>query len=84
MFLIDSISSQTDPGRARTATIVSLPWLSLGNAALGVFTLSLFLATTGRAQSDADGFNPGANGSVRAFVLQADGKIVVGGEEKIA
>ena len=33
-----------------------------------------------RAQSADDGFNPGANGVVRAVVVQADGKILVGGE----
>jgi hypothetical protein len=44
----------------------------------------LFMALVGwsseaRAQSLADGFNPGANSFVRALVVQSDGKILVGG-----
>src|SRR5437764_3597699 len=32
------------------------------------------------SQSPADGFDPSANGAVHAIALQADGKILIGGE----
>lgn len=32
------------------------------------------------AQSADDSFNPGANGSIHALTMQADGKILVGGD----
>src|SRR2546426_8121129 len=39
----------------------------------------LLLAAGVRAQSALDGFDPGANDTVRALAVQADGKILVGG-----
>lgn len=33
-----------------------------------------------RAQSAVDGFNPGADGTVRAIALEPDGQIIVGGD----
>jgi hypothetical protein len=46
-----------------------------------VATLSFLLATCAGAgaQSAVDGFDPGANSTVRALALQPDGKILVGG-----
>src|SRR5450432_2593792 len=41
--------------------------------------LLLWLAAEGRAQSDVDAFDPGANNTVRALAVQPDGKIIVGG-----
>ncbi len=40
----------------------------------------LAVGTVARAQSVDTSFSPGANGQVRALALQADGKIVVGGD----
>ena len=43
----------------------------------------LFLLVTGavaRAQSALDGFDPNANGTIRAVVVQPDGKILIGGD----
>lgn len=42
--------------------------------------LSLVLPSRARAQSALDGFDPNANGIVRAVVVQADGKILIGGD----
>ncbi len=39
----------------------------------------LAISALARAQSAADGFNPGASGLVNAVVVQPDGKILVGG-----
>src|SRR5215210_40948 len=41
--------------------------------------LWLFVAAEGRAQSALDGLDPGANNTVSAMAVQADGKILVGG-----
>ena len=41
--------------------------------------LSLTCAVTLRAQSALDGFDPNANGSILAVVVQPDGKILLGG-----
>ena len=46
---------------------------------LAVLPLLLFCAATIHAASALDGFNPNANGDVRAIAVQADGKILVGG-----
>lgn len=47
----------------------------------GIFLSCLFIITTAvLAQSALDGFNPNANGTIRAFAVQADGKILIGGE----
>src|SRR5260221_12956939 len=40
----------------------------------------LAVGAVARAQSVDTSFSPGANGQVRALALQADGKIVVGGD----
>ena len=42
--------------------------------------LLLFVATAVRGQSALDGFDPNANGTVRAVVVQPDGKILLGGD----
>jgi uncharacterized delta-60 repeat protein len=42
--------------------------------------LLLLVAVQVRAQSALDGFDPGANDIVRVIVVQADGKILLGGE----
>jgi hypothetical protein len=42
-------------------------------------TLVLLLSSTARAQSPLASFDPGANGDVLAYAVQADGKIMVGG-----
>ena len=52
---------------------------------LGLFVAALLLAFGGtapvvRAQTTADGFDPDANGSVFAIVVQTDGKILIGGD----
>src|SRR2546423_14427731 len=39
----------------------------------------LLLAAEARAQSAADGFDPGADRNVKALAVQIDGKIIVGG-----
>ena len=44
-----------------------------------VLLLVLLAPTPVQAVSADDGFNPGANDSVNVMVLQADGKIIVGG-----
>lgn len=47
----------------------------------GIFLSCLFIINiTAHGQSALDGFNPNANGTIRAFVVQADGKILIGGE----
>ncbi len=49
-------------------------------------SLFLFLAVivccavTARAQSALDGFDPNANGAIRVVVVQADGKVLIGGD----
>ena len=42
--------------------------------------LSLLATTQMRAQSALDGFDPNANGAIRAVVVQPDGKILLGGD----
>jgi uncharacterized delta-60 repeat protein len=52
-------------------------------AALFVFSVTLLLmggVAAVRGQSALDGFNPNANGTVRVVVVQADGKILIGGD----
>jgi uncharacterized delta-60 repeat protein len=46
------------------------------------FVIGLFLIfnQTIKAQSAPDGFDPNANSTVRAIVVQADGKILIGGD----
>ena len=51
-------------------------------AALFLFSVAVLLAggaAAARGQSALDGFDPGANGPIRALAVQADGKILVGG-----
>ncbi len=50
--------------------------------ALFLFIIGLFLtfSQTIKAQSALDGFDPNANGTVRAVVVQPDGKILIGGD----
>ncbi len=45
---------------------------------IGLFFLTF--SQTIAAQSALDGFNPNANGTIRTFAIQADGKILIGGE----
>jgi uncharacterized delta-60 repeat protein len=44
------------------------------------FVLMVLMPVGVQAQSALDGFNPGANGNVEAFAVQADGKTLVAGE----
>ncbi|HEY2799342.1 MAG TPA: putative Ig domain-containing protein, partial [Chthoniobacterales bacterium] len=53
---------------------------SLGSMTLALFALFFLFAPTARAQSNVDGFHPSATGPIRAIALQADGKILVGGD----
>ena len=48
--------------------------------ALFFVIVTIGLHTTGQAQSALDGFDPNANGVVRAVVVQPDGKILIGGD----
>lgn len=64
--------------RARAAGAISPRLGILQSVAFGAFLLAL--APMSRAQDDvADSFNPGANHSVTAIVVQPDGKVIVGG-----
>ena len=47
---------------------------------VSLFAILLFSASAIFAQSALDGFNPNPDGPIRAVVVQADGKILVGGE----
>src|SRR5438094_3839662 len=52
-------------------------------AALFLFSVAVLLAggaAAVRGQSALDGFDPNANGAVRAVVVQPDGKILIGGD----
>jgi uncharacterized delta-60 repeat protein len=52
-------------------------------ATLFLFSLSVLLAggaAAVRGQSALDGFDPNANGTIRAIVVQPDGKILIGGD----
>ena len=53
-----------------------------GKTALFLFSLAVLLAggVAVRGQSALDGFDPNANGIVRAVVVQSDGKILLGGD----
>jgi uncharacterized delta-60 repeat protein len=55
-------------GRRKPALLVSIALILSGSA------------TAIRGQSALDGFDPNANGSVRAVVVQPDGKILMGGD----
>ncbi|MEO6336019.1 MAG: delta-60 repeat domain-containing protein, partial [Verrucomicrobiota bacterium] len=47
---------------------------------MSVVTLLTSIAITVRGQSALDGFDPNANATVHVVVVQADGKILLGGE----
>src|SRR2546425_9830008 len=52
-------------------------------AALFMFSVAVLLAggaAAVRGQSALDGFDPNANGAVNVVVVQADGKILLGGD----
>ena len=51
-------------------------------AALFLFSVAVLLAgaATVRGQSALDGFDPNANGTIRAVVVQSDGHILIGGD----
>jgi uncharacterized delta-60 repeat protein len=54
-----------------------------GKVALLLFSVAILLAGGARAvrgQSALDGFDPNANGSILAVAVQADGKILIGGD----
>ena len=42
--------------------------------------LALLCAAAVRGQSALDGFDPKANGTIRAVVVQPDGRIMIGGD----
>jgi hypothetical protein len=50
------------------------------SCAVPLLVLLALVPRVARAQSALDGFDPGANGAVRALAVQADGKILVGGD----
>ena len=54
------------------------PFFWLATAAIVLF--GPVLASEVRAQSALDGFDPNANGEIRAVVVQPDGKILIGGD----
>src|SRR5712691_2025974 len=60
---------------------VKLSVRSLGTLLLAALITAglLLLPGEGRAQSAVDGFDPGANNSIPAVAVQADGKILLGG-----
>jgi uncharacterized delta-60 repeat protein len=52
-------------------------------AALFLFSFAILLAGGAapvHGQSPLDGFDPNANGAIRAIAVQADGKILIGGD----
>ncbi len=56
---------------------------ALRKSTLLLFSIVVLLAggaTAVRGQSALDGFDPNANGTVRAVVVQPDGKILIGGD----
>ena len=68
----------TPPGAQLAWDVVRCP----SRYQLAILACALALALwpfAAHAQSDVDGFNPGANGDIKAFAVQADGKILVGG-----
>jgi uncharacterized delta-60 repeat protein len=48
--------------------------------AAALLALMVLMPVAAQAQSALDGFDPGANGTIRVLAVQADGKILVGGE----
>ena len=40
----------------------------------------ILMGVQARCQSTDDGFTPEVNGGVRAFAIQADGKMIIGGD----
>lgn len=62
-----SFARATSKGGWLTGFLVIGLWLAGGAAAV-------------RGQSALDGFNPNANGYVNAIAVQADGKVLVGGD----
>src|SRR3954469_15812568 len=55
----------------------------IADGAIFLFSTFVLLAATisaVRAQSALDGFDPNANGVIRVVALQADGKILLGGD----
>ena len=75
--------SSTEPHReAVKGTEVQAP-KSKSKAAFLLFCITALLAAgavAGHAQSALDGFNPNANGTIYAVVVQPDGKILLGGD----
>ena len=55
------------------------PCCRSGRLSIAVVCAVLGTCTAARAQSAEDGFDPGANGSIYAMVVQPDGKVLVGG-----
>src|SRR2546421_2803981 len=48
--------------------------------AAAILSLDFFLGSQSNAQTAVDSFDPNANGPVRVVVVQADGKILIGGD----
>ncbi|HKZ82802.1 MAG TPA: delta-60 repeat domain-containing protein, partial [Anaerolineae bacterium] len=67
--------------RARVLRLYGVALARSLRAALVISLLAglVIAASAAYAQSADDGFNPGANGTVRALAVQADGKMLVGG-----
>jgi hypothetical protein len=58
--------------------------MSLLYAGAALLMLAAEWAVPASGQSALDGFDPNANGSIRALVVQADGKIVLGDRRQSA
>src|SRR5205823_462809 len=71
--------SRAVPFDSRIGLKGNLQKLCARTAAILLVVSELF-AGTSFGQSALDGFDPNANGSVHALAVQADGKILLGGE----
>jgi hypothetical protein len=73
-FLVPATHLATSFSRATSKAIIK--------AALFLFSVAVLLAgaATVRGQSALDGFDPNANGTIRAVVVQSDGHILIGGD----
>jgi uncharacterized delta-60 repeat protein len=62
--------------------LIGFPWLPSGYRVRRFLIFCLLLASSAMSvcgQSALDGFDPNANGAIRVFVVQPDGKILIGG-----
>ena len=73
-----SIRAKTAPALSLVPSTGALSFVAVKMAA--VLMIAQLLAAEGRAQSDVDGFDPGANNTVRNLAVQTDGRILVSGD----